>query len=135
MLQCGASSFFARSEVTEILRVVRDFFMFLTVSLSNLTPLPPLSQGCQVRHAMWLPLHRVESPLLPFLPHESPVIPTSLSPRLVFRDLAALRRIRLLDVDTASTLAPPNRRSAHNYRHMEFFDFQPAGVWEHMDER
>jgi hypothetical protein len=98
-------------------------------------PPPPFSQGCQVRHAMWLPLHGVESPLLPVLPHESPVIPASLSPRPVFRDLTALRGIRLFDVDAASTLASPNRGSSYNSCYLEFLDLQPACVWEYVDER
>ncbi|SRR5712671_7505609 len=77
----------------------------------------------------------MESPLLSFLPHESPVILAPLSPRPVFRDPVTLRCIRLFDVDTPSTLASPNRGRAHNSRRLEFLDLQPACVWEHVDER
>jgi len=84
---------------------------------------------------MRLPLHGVVSPLSSFLPHESPVIPPPLSPRPVFRDPAFLRYIRLLDVDTPSTMAPPDCGSTHNLRDLEFLDLQPACVWEYVDQR
>ena len=94
-----------------------------------------LSQGCQVRHAVRLPPHGMGSSLSPILPHESPVIPASLSPRPVFCHPTALRYIRLYDVNAPSTLASPDRGGAHNYCHLEFLDLQPAGVWGHVDER
>ena len=71
---------------------------------------------------MWLPLHGVEPPLPSVLPHESPVIPPPLSPRPVFRDPAFLRYIRLLDLDTPSTMAPPDCGCTHNLRDLEFLD-------------
>lgn len=108
-------------------------------------PFPPLrllnvqttlcSQSRQVRHAMWLPLHGMEPPLPPILPHGSPVIPSSLSSRTVFRDPTTLCRLRLFDVDIPSALASPDRGGAHNYRNLEFLDLQPADIWEHMDQR
>jgi len=84
---------------------------------------------------MWLPLHGVEPPLPSFLPHESPVIPPPLSARPVFRDPAFLRYIRLLDLDTPSTMAPPDCGSTHDPRDLEFLDLQPACVWEYVDQR
>jgi hypothetical protein len=45
-----------------------------------------------------------------------------------------LRCIRLHDVYAPATLASPGRGSAHNFGCLEFFDLQPAGVREPLDE-
>ncbi len=81
-----------------------------------------LSQGCQVRHVMRLPLHGMGLSLFPFLPHEPPAVPAPLSPRPVFCHLTTLRCVRLYDVAAPTTLASPNRGGAHNLCRLEFLD-------------
>jgi hypothetical protein len=93
------------------------------------------SQSREVRHAVWFPLHGMESSLPPILPHGSSVIPPSLSPCIVFRDPTTLCRVRLFDVNAPSTLAPPDCCAARNCCNLEFLNLQPIGVWEHMDKR
>ena len=75
------------------------------------------------------------SSLFPFLPHEPPIIPAPLSSRPVFCHLTTLRCIRLYDVDAPTTLASPDRGSAHNLCRLEFLYPQPAGVREPVDEK
>jgi hypothetical protein len=104
MLQCGGSSFFARNGVIGTLRTVREILSFSSSWLVWLLMIriTLFNQSRQVRHAVWFPLHEMEFSLPPILPHGSSVIPPSLSPCIVFRDPATLRRVRLFD----STLRP-----------------------------
>ena len=84
---------------------------------------------------MRLPLYGVEPPLPSILSHEPPVIPPPLSSRSVFRGPSFLRYIRLLDLHTPPTMAPPDCGSTDNLCDLEFLDLQSACVWKYVDQR
>ena len=59
------------------------------------------SQSCQIRHPLWIPVHRLEPALFPLL-HGSSAILAPLLPCVIFRHFAIVRNLRLDHVDTPS---------------------------------